>query len=188
MNNFKNFLKESSIEPAKLSSGKYSIGDKFRLLTPIKGTNYSKDHVFTMIESSEESLPIKLGGIGEYSFFDENNTKINLHAGPQIIDKLFEHIPAPPKPKPQQPKPVEIIKETVIIQQPKIIEKVVERVIVEKAVRGPMGPVGPMGEKGESPNLNIDGGRPEDEFMFSIDGGREDEVYGGCEVYDGGVI
>jgi hypothetical protein len=172
MNNFKNYLKESSIEPAKLSSGNYSIGDKFRLMTKIAGTNYDKDHVFTIVESSEESLPIKLGGIGEYSFFDENNIKINLHAGPQIIDKLFEHIPPPPVE--EQPPSVQIIRETII--QPTVIEKIIEKVIVEKPVRGPMGPVGPQGEKGDTV------------FLINIDGGSPDEVYGGTVPIDGGWI
>jgi hypothetical protein len=186
MNNFKNFLKDSSIEPAKLSSGKFSIGEKFRLLSEIKGTEYKKDQVFTTTDNDDLSKIIKLGGIGEYSFFDENNIKITLHAGPQIIDGLFEHIhiPKPIVEKPLAESP-QIIKE-VIIREPQVIERIIEKVIVEKPVRGPMGPEGPQGPKGDPTTIiNIDGGR---EDMFNIDGGREDEIYGGTETYDGGWI
>lgn len=151
MNNFKNYLQESSIKPAKLSSGRFSIGNQFRLLRDIDGLE--KGNEYTLIPIDEECDLIVLGGIGEYSFKDQKtNKKYCIHAGPRIIDELFELIPlADPSPSLSESK------EPQAAQAYPVSERVIERIIVEgdkgergeRGIQGLIGPVGPAGPKGE---------------------------------------
>jgi len=151
MNKFKSYLKESEVRPAKLSSGRYSIGNQFRLIQDLQG--YNKGDFFTLIPIDEECDPIFLGGIGEYGLRDQNNNKICLHAGPRIIDELFELIPlaTPPslteqeKPQAAQAYPVSerVIVERVIVEQGEKGER------GERGLQGLIGPVGAAGPKGE---------------------------------------
>jgi hypothetical protein len=152
MNNFKNYLQESSIKPAKLSSGRFSIGNQFRLLRDVDGLE--KGNEYTLIPIDEECDLIVLGGIGEYSFRDQKtNKKYCIHAGPRIIDELFELIPlADPSPSLSESK------EPQAAQAYPVPERViVERIIVEgdkgergeRGLQGLIGPVGPAGAKGE---------------------------------------
>ena len=151
MNKFKNYLKESEIRPAKLSSGRYSVGNQFKLIQDFQG--YNKGDFFTSIPIDEECDPIFLGGIGEYGLRDQNNNKICLHAGPRIIDELFELIPlaTPPslteqeKPQANQAYPVSerVIVERVIVEQGEKGER------GERGLQGLIGPVGAAGPKGE---------------------------------------
>lgn len=152
MNNFKNYLQESSIKPAKLSSGRFSIGNQFRLIRDVDGL--VKGNEYTLIPIDEECDPILLGGIGEYSFKDQaTNKKYCIHAGPRIIDELFELIPiADPTPS------ITESKEPQAAQAYPVSERIiVERIIVEgdkgergeRGLQGLIGPVGPAGPKGE---------------------------------------
>ena len=152
MNNFKNYLQESSIKPAKLSSGRFSIGNQFRLLRDVDGLK--KGNEYTLIPIDEDCDLIVLGGIGEYSFRDQKtNKKYCIHAGPRIIDELFELIPlADPSPSLSESK------EPQAAQAYPVPERViVERIIVEgdkgergeRGLQGLIGPVGPAGPKGE---------------------------------------
>jgi hypothetical protein len=151
MNNFKNYLQESSIKPVKLSSGRFSIGNQFRLLRDIDGLE--KGNEYTLIPIDEECDLIVLGGIGEYSFKDQKtNKKYCIHAGPRIIDELFELIPlADPSPSLSESK------EPQAAQAYPVSERVIERIIVEgdkgergeRGIQGLIGPVGPAGPKGE---------------------------------------
>lgn len=151
MNKFKSYLKESEVRPAKLSSGRYSIGNQFRLIQDLQG--YNKGDFFTLIPIDEECDPIFLGGIGEYGLRDQNNNKICLHAGPRIIDELFELIPlaTPPslteqeKPQAAQAYPVSerVIVERIIVEQGEKGER------GERGLQGLIGPIGPAGPKGE---------------------------------------
>ena len=150
MNKFKTYIKESDVKPAKLSSGKYSIGNQFRLIQGLQG--YNKGDFFTLIPIDEECDPIFLGGIGEYGLRDKNNNKICLHAGPRIIDELFELIPVATPPTPM------VEEKPQAAQAYPVTERIiVERVIVEgdkgergeRGLQGLIGPVGPAGPKGE---------------------------------------
>ena len=170
MNNFKNYIIESSKIPAKLSAGKCNIGDKLQLIEVFLG--YEKGDCFTIIQSDNECEHIKMGGIGEYSFLDKNNKKICVHVGPSVIDRVFEQLIPDPS----------IIPTLVIEQQASQGYPVAERVIVERIVikegekgdagqrglqgytgaigetgatgeagsRGDTGPVGDRGERGET--------------------------------------
>jgi hypothetical protein len=151
MNNFKNYLQESSIKPAKLSSGRFAIGNQFRLMRDVDGLQ--KGNEYTLIPIDEECDLIVLGGIGEYSFKDQKtNKKYCIHAGPRIIDELFELIPlADPSPSLSESK------EPQAAQAYPVSERVIERIIVEgdkgergeRGLQGLIGPVGPAGPKGE---------------------------------------
>lgn len=150
MDKFKSYLKESSIQPVKLSTGKYPIGNQVRLLQDLEG--YNKGDFFTLIPIDEECDPIFLGGIGEYGLRDLNNNKICLHAGPRIIDELFELIPLATPPS------VNEVKEPQASQAYPVAERViVERIIVqgdkgergERGLQGLIGATGPTGAKGE---------------------------------------
>lgn len=150
MDKFKSYLKESSVRPVKLSTGKYSIGNQLKLLHDIQG--YNKGDSFTLIPIDEECDPIFMGGIGEYGLRDSNNNKICLHAGPRIIDELFELIPLATPPS------VNEVKEPQASQAYPTAERViVERIIVqgdkgergERGIQGLIGATGPTGAKGE---------------------------------------
>lgn len=158
MNKFKTYIKESDVKPAKLSSGKYSIGNQFRLIQGLQG--YNKGDFFTLIPIDEECDPIFLGGIGEYGLRDKNNNKICLHAGPRIIDELFELIPVATPPTPM------VEEKPQAAQAYPVTERIiVERVIVEgdkgergeRGLQGLIGPVGPAGPKVKEATREIRG-------------------------------
>lgn len=144
MGNFKSYLMERDVSPAKLSSGSFSFGSKFRLLENIE--NIKKGSICTLIPRDKSCREIQLGGVGEYSFIGETNKqKICIHAGSHKIDTLFEHIP-PPQP--------------IIMKEPEAgAAKEPERVVIverisekgeqgEKGERGHQGIIGPVGQSG----------------------------------------
>ena len=173
MNKFKSYLVESEIQPAKLSSGKFSIGNQFRLITDFY--EFKKGDSFTLIPITEDCKPIRMGGIGEYGFRDQQtNSKYAIHAGPSIIDGLFELIPLdiPPsvdeqtKPQAAQAYPVSerVIVERIIVEQGEKGERG-ERgpqgIIGQTGPSGPAGPIGPKGDKGDKGDVGERGERGE---------------------------
>jgi len=147
MNNFKDYITDSSKIPAKLSAGKCKIGDKLQLIETF--LEYKKGDCFTIIQSDNECEHVKMGGIGEYSFIDKNNKKICVHVGPSVIDRVFEQLIPDPSTTPT----------LVIEQQASQGYPVAERVIVERIVikegekgdagqRGLQGYTGAIGETG----------------------------------------
>lgn len=95
--------------------------------------------IFTLIPIDEYCTPVKLGGIGEYGLRTKTGDHVCFHAGPQIIDGLFELISSAPIPS------VSVLKE----QQASQTHPVTERIIVEQIItQGDNGEQGPRGLQG----------------------------------------
>jgi Collagen triple helix repeat (20 copies) len=134
MGNFKDYINKSAKVPIRLSTGEYSIGSQVQLIKTVGG--YSAGDIFTLIPIDEYCTPVKLGGIGEYGLQTENGNRVCFHAGPQIIDGLFELISSAPVPS------VSVVKE----QQASQTRPVVERIIVEQIIT--QGDNGEQGQRG----------------------------------------
>ena len=134
MGNFKDYINKSAKVPIKLSTGECLIGSQVQLIKTVGG--YSAGDLFTLIPIDEYCTPVKLGGIGEYGLQTENGNRVCFHAGPQIIDGLFELISSAPIPS------VSVLKE----QQASQTRPVVERIIVEQIIT--QGDNGEQGQRG----------------------------------------
>ena len=134
MGNFKDYINKSAKVPVKMSTGECLVGSQVQLIKTIGG--YSTGDIFTLIPIDEYCTPVKLGGIGEYGLQTENGNRVCFHAGPQIIDGLFELISSAPIPS------VSVLKE----QQASQTRPVVERIIVEQIIT--QGDNGEQGQRG----------------------------------------
>ena len=110
---------------------------------------------------------IKLRGVGEYYFFDEQNRRVIAISGgvdkdESIVDALMEFVEAP--------KPTPIVTPKVILREQPIVS--VEPIKGEKGdtgeqgPRGSMGPEGPQGSQGEKG----DKGEPGEQGLSGSDG------------------
>ena len=141
MNNFRNYITDSSRVPVKLSTGRCNIGDNLQLMETFLG--YEKGDCFTIIQTDRECEHIRLGGIGEYSFIDKNNKKICVHVGPSVIDRVFEQLITEPS------SVSTMVMEQQASQAYPIAERViVERIVIQEGVKGDAGQRGIQGYTG----------------------------------------